>query len=146
MDDSLEKKYEGCKLIAYPDPGTGNTPWTIGYGHTKGVKQHDTCTQAQADQWLIEDIQFAVDAVGHLVTAPINDNQQSALVDLVFNIGVGNFAGSTLLKKLNAEDYNGASNEFVKWDMAGGHVMMGLLSRRKDETTMFNTPCTPTPS
>lgn len=141
MDNSLEKKFEGCRLTAYPDPGTGNEPWTIGYGHTGGVKKGDVCTQVQADAWLTEDTQFAVDAVARLVTVPLNGNQESALVDLVYNIGVGNFTSSTLLKNLNAGDYDGASAQFLVWDMAGGKMMQGLLNRRKAEQSKFDTVC-----
>ena len=145
MSAELEKQYEGCRLMAYPDPGTGGVPWTIGYGHTKGVKQGDTCTQMQADAWLIEDIAWAVRAVSLAERVPLTDNEQEALVDFVFNVGATAFNASTLLRKLNAGDYEGASNEFARWNLAGGKVLSGLVKRRAAETALFKEdipPCT----
>lgn len=137
MKIELTKSFEGCSLVAYPDPGTNAEPYTIGYGHTKGVKRGDTCTQAQADAWLLEDLKFSIDAVRSAVKVSLSENEESALVDLVFNIGAGNFAKSTLLKKLNLSDRLGASKEFIKWNMASGQVMNGLTRRRVAEADLF---------
>lgn len=137
MNTDIEKQFEGCRLIAYPDPGTGGEPWTIGYGHTGGVKRGDVCTQAGADAWLLSDLRSAINAVHADVTVPISDDEEGALVDLVFNIGAGNFAHSTLLAKLNARDYHGATAEFGKWDHAGGQVLAGLTRRRAAESDLF---------
>lgn len=134
---ALTEKCEGLSLNAYQD-SVG--VWTIGYGHTSGVYAGMTCTQAQADQWLAEDIQGSAYVVNKVVTAPLNQNQFDALVDFVFNLGSGNFQSSTLLRLLNQGDYAGASNEFPKWNHAGGKELAGLTVRRLAEQQLFNTP------
>lgn len=136
---ALTEEMEGLRTTAYKD-SVG--VWTIGYGHTNGVTAGMTCTQEQADVWLAEDIQGAAYVVNKVVTAPLNQNQFDALVDFVFNLGSGNFQNSTLLKLLNKGDYAGASNEFPKWNHAGGVVLSGLTKRRLAEQTLFNTPIT----
>jgi lysozyme len=133
----LTESSEGLSLIAYADPGTGGKPYTIGYGRAHGVNPGDVCTQAQAEQWLMEDIQSAVDTVNRLVTFPITQAQFDSLVDFAFNAGSGNFAGSTLLKKVNAGDMTGAQAEFGKWIYGGGRVLAGLVRRRAAEAAMF---------
>lgn len=112
------KESELMRLVAYlPTP---NDVPTIGWGHTAGVKLGDKCTVQQAAQWLREDCAWAEREVNRLVTVPLNQNQFDALVSLVFNIGSGNFASSTLLRKLNAGDYAGAANEFPRWNKQKG--------------------------
>jgi lysozyme len=128
---------EGVRLAAYPDPGTGGAPWTIGVGHTRGVKQGDTCCCDQAMAWLVVDATEAEDAVNRLVKVPLTQHQFDALVDFVFNEGAGNFAGSTLLRLLNAGDYDGADRQFCRWNIAAGHVMGGLTRRRALEAAKF---------
>lgn len=131
---ALTESFEGCRLESYPDQvGV----WTIGYGHTKGVAEGMTCTQAQAEQWLTEDVAGAEDSVARLVHIALSQQEFDALVDFTFNLGVGNFASSTLLKKLNARDIEGAAGEFEKWDRAGGQVVAGLLRRRQAERALF---------
>lgn len=134
---ALTEFSEGFRSTAYQDSGG---VWTIGYGHTKGVTKGMTCTQAQADQWLADDVKEASDAVNKLVQVPLNQNQFDALVDFVFNLGIGNFQGSTLLKLLNQGDYAGASNEFPKWNHDNGKVVAGLTIRRLAEQKLFNQP------
>lgn len=136
---NMVKEFEGFRANAYPDPGTGGEPWTIGYGHTGGVRRGDVCDEAQADYWLRQDVKTAVSAVQDYVAVPVNQNQFDALVDFVYNVGSGNFAKSTLLKKLNAGDYEGAANEFPRWNKAGGKVMAGLTRRREAEKALFLT-------
>lgn len=132
------EQFESCKLEAYPDPGTGGAPWTIGYGHTgPEVIEGLTCTQEKAEEWLRNDIQVAANEVNARVTVPITQEEFDALVDFTFNVGVGNFEHSTLLRKLNAGDYAGAAGEFDKWDHAAGKVLAGLVRRRDAETAMF---------
>ena len=94
----LIKNFEGCRLVAYKCPS--GIP-TIGYGHTKGVKMGNTCTQAQADKWLANEVQIFENAVKNLVNVPLNENQLGALTSFVYNVGIANFAASTLRKKLN---------------------------------------------
>lgn len=137
MNTDIEKSFEGCRLAAYPDPGTGAEPITIGFGHTGGVRLGDTCTQAQADAWLLSDLRSAINAVHAGVVVPISEDEEGALVDLVFNIGGGNFSHSTLLAKLNSGDFHGAANEFGKWNHAGGQVLAGLTRRRAAEADLF---------
>ncbi len=134
IDTNIEKSFEGCRLIAYQD-SVG--VWTIGYGHTAGVHAGMVITQEQAEAFLLADLKISVTAVESLVHTPLTVEEESALVDLVFNIGSGNFSHSTLLKLLNAGDYSSAALEFDKWDRAGGNVLAGLLRRRQAETDMF---------
>ena len=135
MNTDIEKSFEGCRLSAYLD--SVRVP-TIGFGHTKDVQMGDTCTQDQADEWLIDDLHDALASVQNNVTVPLTDDELSALVDFVFNVGGKNFAHSTLLRLLNAGDFAGAENEFLKWNHAGGQVLAGLTRRRRAEAAMFD--------
>jgi lysozyme len=134
----LTEQFEGVRLTAYPDPATGGDPWTIGYGHT-GPEVHSgmTITQEQAENYLMQDVAKAAADVNAKVTVEITQGEFDALVDFAFNCGCGNLNGSTLLKKLNAGDYEGAAHEFEKWDMAAGKHMAGLLRRRQAEELLF---------
>jgi lysozyme len=78
----LTVQFESCRLVAYQD---SNGIWTCGWGHTFGVHAGTTCTQEQADAWLLEDVQSAVGSVNRLVTAPLTQNEFDAVVDFVFN-------------------------------------------------------------
>lgn len=131
------RDHEGCVLAAYPDPGTGGEPWTIGVGHTGGVKPGDTCTEAQAMAWLAEDVRDAEDAVNRLVKVPLTQDQFDALVSFAFNVGAGNLGGSTLLKLVNAGDFDGAAAQFPRWNRAAGQVLAGLTKRRLAEAALF---------
>lgn len=137
---ALIKRFEGCRLQAYPDPATGGEPITIGVGHTGGVKLGDTITQEEADELLHGDLIHAEDDIARLVKAPLNQNEYDALVSLVFNIGGTNFAMSTLLKHLNAWRYDDAANQFLVWNKAAGKVMQGLIRRREAERKLFLEP------
>lgn len=141
----LIKEFEGFRANAYPDPATGGEPWTIGYGHTSAagvpkVKKGMTISLAEGEAILRADLKPVEARVRKLVTAPINDNEYGALVSFVFNVGGGNFATSTLLRKVNAGDKNGARSEFAKWNKAAGKVMDGLTRRRAAEAKLFGTP------
>jgi lysozyme len=128
---------EGLRLLAYKD---GGGVWTIGYGHTgPAVREGCHITEDEAQKLLLWDLEEAGDAVTRLVTKPLNDNQYSALVCFVFNIGQGKFATSTLLRKLNTGDYDGASKEFGRWNHDNGRVVDGLTLRRKAEQMLFET-------
>jgi lysozyme len=96
-----------------------------------------TCTQQQAEQWLMQDVQAAASAVSRLVTVPMTQGEFDALVDFVFNLGAGSLQHSTLLRLLDAGDYHGAALEIVKWDRAGGKEVAGLLRRRQAEQVEF---------
>ena len=136
---NLIKHFEGCSLEAYADPATGAEPWTIGYGHT-GPEVHPgmTITQDEADALLREDAEKVAKQIAPMVHVPLSQEEFDALVCFVFNVGIGNFAKSTLLKKLNAGDYEGAADELPKWNKAAGKVMAGLTRRRNAERELFN--------
>lgn len=130
----LIKSFEACKLEAYQD---GGGVWTIGWGHTGGVSEGDTCTQEQADAWLVDDLGDAEGLVKHFVTVDLNQHQFDALVAFTFNVGGGALQHSTLLQKLNAGDYEGAADEFPRWSHIGAVVCQGLLRRRVAEKQEF---------
>lgn len=139
-DEGLEKlikHFEGVSLKAYPDPGSGGGPWTIGYGHTRGVKPEDICTELEACQFLLSDVQSFERAVEKMVNVPLTQFQFDALVSFAFNVGSANLKNSTLLKKLNQGDYVEASKEFDKWKFASGKALKGLLLRRNAESEWF---------
>lgn len=125
---------ESCRLVAYAD--VHNVP-TIAYGHTKGVKLGDECTLVQADTWFLEDSAEAEHCVNSFVCCPLSQGEFDALVDFVINIGCGAFARSTLLRKLNAGDPQGAAAEFDNWKYVAGKLCQGLLRRRELETAEF---------
>lgn len=130
----LTERFEGCRLTAYQDQ-VGR--WTIGYGHTTGVKEGDTCTQAQADAWLALDMWWAEMMVNNYVHIKITQGEYDAMVDFTFNLGVGSFEHSTLLILVNQGKFADAAKEFEKWDHAGGQVVAGLLRRRQAEEQEF---------
>ena len=135
----LIKEFEGCRLTAYKCPAG---VWTIGYGHTgtvdgKAIASGMTITAAKATELLRKDLATFEAAVNSYVTAPITQNMFDALVSFSFNCGAGALKGSTLLKKLNAKDYNEAAAEFPKWNKAGGTVLNGLVRRRERERQLF---------
>ena len=133
---SLIKEFEGLRLTAYPDPGSGGEPWTIGYGHTKGVKPGQRITEAEADAFLREDVARFEAAVNRLAPAT-TQAQFDALVSFAFNVGEGALGGSTLLKKHNAGDHAGARREFGRWVNAAGRRMAGLVRRRAAEAALY---------
>lgn len=135
---NLVKHFEGIYLTAYKDP-VGI--WTIGYGHT-GLQHKDgtvyagrKITKAEAEQLLRYDMRQFEARVETFVKVPLNDNQFSALVSFDFN--TGGLGKSTLLKKLNAGDYEGAADQFGAWVKAGGKTLSGLVRRRKSERNLF---------
>jgi lysozyme len=111
--------------------------WTIGFGHTHGVSEGLVITQPIAESWLLQDTANAVDCVNKYVRVPLSQGQFDSLVDFVFNLGCGALQNSTLLKLLNANDFQNAALEFAKWDHAGGQVVAGLLLRRQAEAEEF---------
>ena len=133
----LIKSFEGLRLSAYPDPGTGGHPWTIGVGHTKGVHPGMTITEEQAEAFLRDDLHEFEAAVNGLVRVRLCQHHFDALVSLVFNIGPSAFADSTLLRLLNSGMYDDAALQFVRWNKAGGKVMAGLTRRRTAERMLF---------
>ena len=132
---ALTKSFEGLHLEAYRDCAG---VWTIGYGHTgAAVLAGSVIDAVEAEQLLRADIAEAVACVNRVVIAEISQSQFDALVDFCFNAGRGNFAQSTLLRKVNAEDFAGAAAQFGLWVHAGGEVVPGLVRRRKAEAALF---------
>lgn len=132
------KAREGLRLTAYRDPGDPKGPWTVGYGHTgPEVVKGYTVTAKIAEDDLRKDIQWAEAAVLDCVKKPLTQSQFDALVSLTYNIGRTQFAGSTLVRKLNAGDVSGAAAEFDRWIHNDGKVVKGLILRRAAERKMF---------
>lgn len=131
---ALIKRFEGLRLKSYLDPvGVA----TIGYGHTKGVRLNDPeITEYDANRLLAEDLVLYEKAVNEMVEVSVSQNQFDALISFSFNLGIGALRGSTLLKKLNAGET--CSNEFLRWNMAGGKAIPGLARRRQAEKRMFD--------
>jgi lysozyme len=130
----LIQSFEELRLTAYPD--SRGIP-TIGWGHTAGVKLGDSCTAEQADDWFTQDTHEAVMAVLRSVDVPLTQNQFDALVSFTFNVGEGSEAHSTLVRLLNAHDYDGAAQQFLVWDHVNGVVNAGLARRRAAEQALF---------
>ena len=135
----LIERFEGFRPMAYQCPAG---LWTIGYGHTAGVKCGMTCTADVAATYLAGDVAGAEAVVNRLVLPRIDltQGQFDALVSLVYNIGGGNFASSTLLDLLNNGRYDDAARQFLVWDHIKGVVSPGLLRRRLAEHDMFIGP------
>jgi lysozyme len=129
------------KLEAYM-PTKNDVP-TIGWGHTKGVKMGQTVTYAQAEALFWEDVEWVERAVNRLVKVDLTQNQFDALCSLVFNIGAGAFAGSTVLRRVNQKDFEGAAKAFLMWNKQTNkrtgkkEVLQGLVRRRKEEAEYF---------
>lgn len=131
----LIKNAEGLRLEPYQDVAGY---WTIGYGHL--IRQDESFTsidETEADTILAFDLNDAENCITNRVSVTLNQNQFDALVSFVFNVGCSNFTNSTLLKKLNAGDFEGAANEFKRWRYAGGEEYAGLIARREHEKNLF---------
>ena len=132
----LIKEFEQCRLVGYL-PTPDDVP-TIGFGHTGPEVQIGMhWTQEQADFALAQDIKRFEKAVTDAVTAELTQHEFDACVSLAFNIGTGAFKGSTLVKKLNDSDYDGAALEFARWNKQAGKVLAGLTKRREAERELF---------
>lgn len=146
--ERLIKHFEDCAkphghdFIAYPDPGTGGVPWTIGWG-TTGPDIHPGLiwSQAQCDDRFDVDAQrFAASVTSLLSNAATTQHQFDALVSFAYNAGTAALHGSTLLKDHNAGNYAGAAFEFRRWVHAGGNISSGLVHRRTAEAALYRTP------
>ncbi|MEY4239769.1 MAG: hypothetical protein RL339_2370 [Pseudomonadota bacterium] len=141
---ALIKRFEGCAkrradgtFAAYPDPGTGGEPWTIGWGATgKGIGSATVWTQAQCDARLEADLaRYAAEVAQVLGDAPTSQPQFDALVSFHYNTGA--IARATLTKLHKAGDHAGAAAEFGKWVHAGGRRLAGLARRREAEAALY---------
>ena len=136
---ALIRDSEGFRDKAYRDTGG---VWTLGFGTIKypdgrSVKQGDTCTREQAEQWLKSDCRWVDACLDKYVKANINQNQFDALASFVYNIGENQFSSSTLLAKLNAGDYRVAAANFDRWIYDNGKIITGLVKRRAREKALF---------
>jgi len=126
---------EDFRSVAYPDSGG---VLTVGFGHTgPDVKEGTTCTPEQALLWLAADVATAERPVNALVRIPLTQRQFDALVLFAYNVGTGAFAGSTLLRLLNANDAADAATQFLLWDKVRGVENEGLEKRRRLERAIF---------
>ena len=129
------ERAEGLRLKAYADVG-GRL--TIGYGHTgQDVKADSFITEKHAEELLTDDLREAISAVNRLVHVVLTQNQFSALVCFVYNVGQTNFQRSTMCRLLNEGDYAGAASEFLRWDKVKGVQYSGLTARRRAEKALF---------
>lgn len=134
---ALIKSFESCTLTSYQDE-TGL--WTIGWGRARGIGPNQSCTQEQADQALLQDVDSTCHGLDWFIPPTrLNDNQFSALVSFTYNVGLGNFEKSTLLKLILAEQLSDAADELLVWKFAGGKESPGLLRRRIAERALFLT-------
>lgn len=129
--------HEGYRTYAYKCPAG---VWTIGYGHTKGVKEGDgPIAQYEAESLLLEDLDGCKKELAPHIKVPVSKFQFIALVSLAYNLGVPKMVSACprLMRKLNAGDYDGAADEFLDIVKAGGKVLPGLVRRREEESTMM---------
>lgn len=132
------RRFEGLRLKAYYCPAG---ILTIGYGSTgKHVKEGMTITEEQAEALLRSDVRSAESAVSRGVKVTLNENEFSALVSFVFNVGATQFWKSTMRALINRNDMTGAALQFARWNKAGGQVLAGLTERRKAEAGLFTRP------
>lgn len=128
------KKAESCQLSAYKDAAG---VWTVGYGHTKGVKAGDRITQYQAEQFLKDDL-ATFEAIASKVRNVATQGRFDAVVDFLYNCGPGNFNSSTLKKYIEGGHKTWEIQEqFLRWVNSGGKKMGGLVSRRIWEAARF---------
>lgn len=135
LASDIVKKFEGLRLDAYQDVGG---IWTIGYGSIgRGVVAGTKWTQEQADAALEHYLEALEGVLDGLIDVPVTEGQRAALTSLAYNIGTAAFASSTLLKLLNAQDYDGAADQFLRWTRVKGRVVSGLVNRRSAERALF---------
>lgn len=137
--ETLIKTMEGLKLKAYQDTGG---VWTIGYGETKNVTPGMQISIQQAERYLETRLAILEQEILTLVKVPLNDNQLSALESFCYNLGIGAFAGSTMLKMINKGDFKDAALQFGFWVHDNGKIIPGLVKRRAIEAKLFSTPIT----
>lgn len=143
---SIIQQFEGCakkqadgSFAAYPDPGTGGDPWTIGWGSTGAdIKQGVVWSQQQCDDRFSEHLaSFAAGVSTAIGSAKTTQHQFDAMTSFAYNVGLTNLQNSTLLKMHKAGDYAGAAGQFARWNKAAGKVMAGLTKRRAAEAQLY---------
>jgi lysozyme len=135
-EDGLEliKKFEGCETTAYQD-SVG--VWTIGFGHTKGVEEGQTCSVEDAESMLADEMDEYEGYVNNMVKVELQQHEFDALVAWVYNLGPTNLGESTMLKVLNGGQFDRVPDEMNRWTRAGGKILEGLVRRRQAESLMF---------
>ena len=131
---ALIKEFEGLRLKAYKCPGG---VWTIGYGHTAGVKPGEVITENQAEEYLKADL-IAFEKYQNGLGLALNQNQFDALISFTYNVGTGNFSSSTLLRKVRVNPLDDSiMDEFLRWVYSKGRVLPGLQRRRLAEMKLY---------
>jgi lysozyme len=136
---ALIREFEGFRETAYRD-ATGI--WTIGFGHTSAAGKPEvtpdmTVTRARGEVILRNDVAMFVDGVTELLRVPLSDAQFSALVSFAYNVGITNFARSSVLACVNARDFDNVSRRLGLWVKAGNRTLPGLIRRRAAEAALF---------
>lgn len=139
QSEGCAKKQPDGSFAAYPDPGTGGDPWTIGWGTTGAdVRKGMVWSQQQCDDRFSKDLDsFAAKVAQVIGGAPTTQPQFDAMVSFAYNVGIGNLASSTLLRMHKAGDFKGAVLEFARWNKAAGKVLPGLTKRRAAESALY---------
>ena len=134
----LIKSFEGLELTAYPDPGTGGDPWTIGYGTTRGVAEGMTITREEAEELLLDDLVPFERAVLTLLPIDLSQSEFDALVSFTYNVGAASLEDSTLRRRLLAGEPRCwvYQKELPRWNKGGNGVMEGLVRRRQAEADL----------
>lgn len=134
---ALAREFEGLRLKAYLCPAG---VYTLGYGHTKGVKEGDACTKTQAEAWLTSDLADAASAVERIlgadIVAALTNNQHDALCDFVFNLGPN--PSATLWRKIKARDFEAVPAQLSRWVYTGKTKLNGLVRRRNAEIALWS--------
>ena len=135
-EDGLEliNKFEGCETTAYQD-SVG--VWTIGFGHTKGVEEGQTCSIEDAESMLADEMDEYEGYINNMVKVDLQQHEFDALVAWVYNLGPTNLGESTMLKVLNGGQFDRVPEEMNRWTRAGGKILEGLVRRRQAESLMF---------
>ncbi len=132
---AIIKRFEGCRLQAYPDVGG---VWTIGYGYTgPEVVKGLVISQLDADSLLTKDLYEFESGVNNLVKVTLSQQKLAALISFAYNLGLGALTSSSLLKAVNASQFDVAADKFLKWDHVNGKVIKGLTARRAAERALF---------
>lgn len=145
--ETLIKPFEGYALKlpdgscgAYPDPGSGGAPWTIGYGSTgPDITRGTIWTKEQAEERLIEHVASFTSGVLALSPnlATTLPRRLAAIISFAYNCGLRNYRISTLRKRVNEEDWERAAKEIKRWNKAGGRILRGLIRRREAEAALL---------
>jgi GH24 family phage-related lysozyme (muramidase) len=138
--EGYHKKMPDGGCVAYPDPGTGAEPWTIGWGSTGKDISPGTCwTLEQAQDRLQAEVRHFAVAALKLSPGLVNTDPRrfAAIISFCYNCGTGNYRISTLKKRVDAKDWAGAQEEIQKWNKAAGRVLRGLTIRRQAEAKLL---------